>query len=149
MFPENEFMQITPIKDQRGGTLLLMTILILTAVLTVTLTASEIIKNGITMGRSQVYSTVAYFAAEAGAERILYDSRYGGFNIENDCNPMGCVIFGTPDTCDLNSPCTNNNRINSFNNAQYEIDYLYSAPDNIITCIGVSNGLKRAIELRY
>jgi hypothetical protein len=86
-------------RNNRGGTILLLTVLILTSVLTITLVSSDIIRNGLLAGRSQVNSTKAYFAAEAGAERILYDIRNNGFDV-GGCNFFDYVKFGSPDTCD-------------------------------------------------
>ena len=63
------------IKNKSGGTLLILTIIMLTAVLTIVMAVADIVRNGLIIDRTQLESTKAFFAAEAGAERILYDAR--------------------------------------------------------------------------
>ena len=60
-------------KNNQGSTMLLMTILVLASILTISLSLSAIVVNGLKMGVNQVHSTKAFFAAEAGAERILWE----------------------------------------------------------------------------
>lgn len=64
--------------NQQGGTALFITMVIMSGFLLITLTASDVIRNGLTMSKTQMESTKAYFAAEAGAERILWDIRRTG-----------------------------------------------------------------------
>ncbi|HTX86817.1 MAG TPA: hypothetical protein VMC41_01980 [Candidatus Nanoarchaeia archaeon] len=58
-----------------AGTALLMTILILNSIILISLAAAKLIFSGVTESNTQARSTKAYFAAEAGAERILYEYR--------------------------------------------------------------------------
>ena len=51
----------------------MLTVLILSSTLGATLAVSEIVRNGLLMGSTQYHSTQAYFAAEAGAEKILWE----------------------------------------------------------------------------
>lgn len=62
------------LKDNRGS-ILLMSVLIMTSVLTIALGAANLVAPGILLGRTQTRSTKAFFAAEAGAERILWEMR--------------------------------------------------------------------------
>lgn len=57
------------------GTALLLTLLILTSILVVALGAANLIIPGIRMSRTQEQSTKAFFAAEGGAERALWELR--------------------------------------------------------------------------
>lgn len=68
------------LKNQFGGTLLILTIIILTAVLTVVMAVADIVRNGLIIDRTQLESTKAFFAAEAGAERILWELRHNTLN---------------------------------------------------------------------
>ena len=63
------------IKDNKGVTALLMTVLVLTSILSVTLSVSAIVRKGISMNWEQVHSVKAFFASEGGMERILYETR--------------------------------------------------------------------------
>jgi len=65
----NYFLKI--LKNQRGGTALMMTMMILSSVLFIVLATSDVVRNGMIASKSQVHSAKAYFAAESGAERIL------------------------------------------------------------------------------
>jgi hypothetical protein len=117
--------------------------------LTVTLTAAEIIKLGAIRGRTQVFSTKAYFAAESGAERILYDTRQGAtpYNIES-CASDDCIIFGSPDTCDAD--CANSNKIQpAEDGSTYKVKYKKDGVDNVILNIGTYKNVTRVVELKY
>jgi|WetSurMetagenome_2_1015567.scaffolds.fasta_scaffold123453_3 hypothetical protein len=77
------------------GTALLMTVLILNSIILVSLAAADIVVSGVKESGTQSKSTQAYFAAEAGAERILYEYRKG----TNNCGINGyatstCVFTG-------------------------------------------------------
>ena len=58
-----------------------MVLLMLTGILIVTLAASTIVESGIKMGRLQIESTKAYYAAEAGAEYAIWVQRYNSSNL--------------------------------------------------------------------
>ena len=63
------------LKNKTGSAMLLMTFFVLASILTISLSLSAIVVNGLKMGVTQVHSTKAFFAAEAGAERILWETR--------------------------------------------------------------------------
>jgi hypothetical protein len=72
---------------RQDGTALLMTVLILNSVLLISLAVAQIIFSGIRMGAKESESTRAYFAAETGAERVLYEFRKGGCKgVPTNCN---------------------------------------------------------------
>lgn len=62
------------------GTALLMTLLILTSILVVALASANILSSGIEMNRNQSQSTKAFFAAESGVEKALWEMRRNGFD---------------------------------------------------------------------
>jgi hypothetical protein len=72
----------------REGTALLMTILILSSIVLISLSVAQIVFLGIKMGEKEAQSTKAYFLAEAGAERILFEFRKG-------------ACEGDPSSCDF------------------------------------------------
>ena len=75
------------LNSQKGGTALLITLLILFAILTVTFTASDIVLSGLKMSKERYNSTKAYFAAESAGERIIWHVRKAA-----DFNTGGCVF---------------------------------------------------------
>ena len=72
------------IKNKRG-TALFMALMILSGALIVSLGAASLVISGMKQGRTQSYSTKAYFAAESGTERVLWEIRKNGFD------PSGCA----------------------------------------------------------
>jgi hypothetical protein len=141
---------IKKIKNKKGGTMILITVMILTAITTVTLVAGEIITNGLIIGRNQVYSTIAYYAAEAGAERILYSMRYGapGFDISS-CANNDCVDFTVPPEICSNDCVSSDVEVELDNHAKYKIEYTKVIPSDVLNCQGVYSGLKRVVQLFF
>ncbi len=66
---------IAKLKNHNKGSILFMSVLILTGILTVTLTIANLALSGIIIGGTQVKSIQAYYAADAGIEHTLYWSR--------------------------------------------------------------------------
>jgi len=154
------------IKNQKGSTIILLTFLILTAVLGVVLSASKIVQTGLVLDRTQFESTKAYFAAEAGAERILWAVRQipAAYDINNEC----CVINTCCDTecyipfdgeiaatSDYEPNVCDGDETNNFekqvlsNDAKYIIKYEYSDPDTTITVTGSYDIVDRRVQLKY
>jgi len=132
------------------GTVLFMTLLILTSILVVTLGAANLIVPGIKMSRTQERSTKAYFAAEAGAERILWEVRreinYFEFKRGDgsSCITGDYINFDTiPVTCD-----NSGHSYSLSNNASYSI--IYSAgPPITFTSEGAYLGTRRSVDVGY
>ncbi len=114
-----------------NGTVLLITLLILTSILTVALGTASLIVPGIIMNRTQLGSTVAFYAAEAGAERALWEAR-------KSPNPLPDVdtdnLFTNPDLG---------------NSASYDVDYAISSPIVTFTCNGIFQGARRSVQLVF
>ena len=85
------------LRNNKGATILIISVLVLSSILIVTLTASEVIRNNIIMSRDQYNSTKAYFAAEAGAERVLWEIMKNGFDTST-CASNDYVTFSDPPT---------------------------------------------------
>lgn len=62
------------IKKNKGSALI-MTLMILASVLIVTLGAANLVTSGIVATRLEQSSTIAYYAAETGIEKVLWDVR--------------------------------------------------------------------------
>lgn len=58
-----------------SGSALMLVLFILVGVMIVILGGASVIISGLQMGSLQSYSTKSYFAAESGAERLLYEFR--------------------------------------------------------------------------
>jgi len=152
------------IKNQSGITTLLMLVLMLASILAVTLSASEIIRNGLKMSNLQYNATKAYFAAEAGAERILYELRKPRYNISLCADPS-CVTFDNSNALISNiiapgnniicNSCDDSDEIQIFpNKTEYYLEYSQDGAETVIKSVGTYNDisgedLKRIVELRY
>ena len=137
------------IKNQ-NGTAILITFLIMSSVLVVALGAANLIMPGILMSRTQGYSTKAYYASEAGAERALWLIRKGQVGDDydfSDCPLSGeCLDFSaSPVDCDV----CNNTIVNLSNGASYNVNYASSTPVTILTSSGVFQETDRSVEVRF
>jgi len=70
----------TSLRQNRDGAALYMTMLILTGIFLAAMGMADIIITGIKMGGVQARSTQAYFASEAGVEKILWEYRKNGYS---------------------------------------------------------------------
>jgi hypothetical protein len=132
-------------KGNEQGTMLLMTLLILSGILTVTLGAASLVVAGINMSRTQERSTKAYFAAEAGAERVLWLVRKdGGFNFEECADSGQCVNFDTK-TCDA---CDAAFYLLA-NDTAYNVNYASTTDEIIFTSTGRYGGTRRSVQVGY
>lgn len=152
------------IKDN-NGTILLMTFLILASIITASIGVASIMVAGIRMGGTQARSTKAYFAAEAGAERILWEIRKNSYDISSDCCPTGCyVAFSDPDpsissidsgtgACDNDLDDNNETQVLP-NSSEYIIKYEYddtypNFATTTLTSYGSYGNTSRVVELKY
>jgi hypothetical protein len=138
------------LNNNKSGSALLIAILILTAILTISLGVAGLISSGLILGRTQTYSTKAYFAAETGAEELLYHVRVLNFEpLEPSANcdivTSAYVNFNTsPATCQ-SAPIS----YNLTNGAAYYVIYASSLPDTIFQATGSYRGVKRGVEVKY
>jgi hypothetical protein len=139
-------------RNNQGSIALLMSMIVLSSILVIVLTASEIIRNGLAADRTQLDSTKAYFAAESGAERILWETRakLPQFDVSS-CSSDQCLHWNpnlTPGAiCD--SLCNLTNSIsNSLLDYKYYIKY-EQLVDTKLTCYGDFQEARRAVEIIY
>jgi len=109
----------------------MLTLFILSAVMLIVFGGAAVITSGLKMGGVQSQSTRAYFAAEAGAERLLYEFRQTG-NLD-DIYVHQENIFGTT-TLPTGS--------------SYVVNY-DQFPPFIFTSIGSYESTKRSVELDF
>ncbi len=117
--------------NQRGSAIML-TIFILSAMMLIVFGGAAVVVSGLKMGGVQSQSTRAYFAAEAGAERLLYDFRKT--EAFDDLSQLGQDnIFGTT-TLDTGG--------------SYLVNYNHFNPI-IFTSIGIYENTRRSVELNF
>lgn len=127
-------MQTTQTKKPRG-IILLLTLFILSGILIITLAAADLVLAGLKMNRLTGYSSLAFFAAEAGLERALYEARQTGFIYPDEdqddflnCASLPCVLE---------------------NDSSYVVKYATSTPNVTFTSIGSYREAKRSVESAY
>lgn len=112
----------------------MLVLLILTAVLAVAFGVAGLMLGEIKLSQEVPKSLRAYYAAEAGIERSLYDERKGDgasdIGSPPDCSGGGAVCLNGSDAC-------------------YSIDAKITGGSVTITSYGCSKGTRRAIEVSY
>ena len=122
------------IKSEPKGIALLLTLFVLSGALIVTLTAADIVFSGIKMNRILNNSGIAFFAAEAGLERALWEARtWEARGVANPlvAGPSDNIFYGTLS-----------------NNSAYSVNYTLNA-EVVFKSIGFYRGVKRSVESRY
>ncbi|MDP3836736.1 MAG: hypothetical protein Q8Q67_01410 [bacterium] len=114
------------------GSAILLTLFILSAIMLIALGGASVVISGLKMGGIQSQSTRAYFAAEAGAERLLY-----GFRKTSQFETT--VLVGTENVFGTTTLS---------NGSSYIVNYDSFAPI-IFTSIGTYQNTKRSVELNF
>ncbi len=124
------------VKNEKG-VVLLLTLLILSSILVVTLGAADLVLAGLRMNRLTGYSSVAFYASEAGMERAFWEARKNNLVLPNanKSNIFNCP--GNPPSCPLG------------NSSSYQVDYATSTPNITFKSIGSYKGVKRSVEGTY
>ncbi|MEA3449543.1 MAG: hypothetical protein U9Q85_00990 [Patescibacteria group bacterium] len=157
------------IANKKGATAIFMTMVILSAILVVSLSTSDMVINGIKYNRVRYDSIKAFFAAETGAEQIMWELRRGGMNPlpvggSGYCNndPGEFCFSDVNDSTTMNgceTDCNNSsldNYQNFANGERYELKFELDehASDNdksstTLMSIGVFKDETRRIKLTY
>jgi len=118
------------ILNYQKGASLLLTLLVLTAILTIAFGVTALMMGELKISRETFESFKAYSAAEAGVEKALYEERHGS----------GAVSVGNPPKCSSESgaECISTNNCFSI-----------SIDGNNITSYGCYKGTRRAIEASW
>jgi hypothetical protein len=123
------------IRFEKKGTALLMTILILNSIILISLAAANVISSGVKMSGIEAKSAKAYFAAEAGAEQVLWQYRKSG----------GVCQVGTESLCNFSK--------NLADGSSYREKYVSgnTSPGSKLIFIskGTFSGLSRSVELDF
>ncbi len=125
---------IFSINEEKEGSSILIIVLMLTFIFTSALGISEIIMSSLKMGTVQTYSAKAYFGAESGIEKILWEYKKNSFTVPTSSKEN--ILNG-------NMP----------NNSSYVVNYVSSSDvdynyDKYIS-IGKFNNVKRSVEVSF
>lgn len=133
------------------GSLLLITVLILASMLTISLGVASIITSGLVQGRTQANSTKAYFAAESGAEQVLWEIRKNFFEPDLVCSTtLGAIYVQFPTAGSPTSTCVNTVQNYSLTNgSSYSILFSSSSPYVIMNINGIFQNLRRTVQIFY
>lgn len=125
------------LRQKIKGSAMILTMFILSGMLIIAMSGAYVVLLGIISSGTQAQSTRAYFAAEAGIERLLWDIRVEGLNPE-PTTEESLILSG--DLQLLSSDDTY---------PTYDVFYLYSAPDRFFTSVGESQNIKRSVEVKF
>ena len=114
------------------GTILFMSILILTTILTAALGSASLMMSGIIISGNQSRSTQAFFAADAGIEESLWWARKSDTSTTTLADDIYGVASGTLST-----------------NATYNVDYITWPYIRNFTSAGEFGNTRRTIEAQY
>jgi len=129
-------------KKNQTGVILLLTLFILFGILVITLGAADLVLNGLKMNRLTGYSSLAFYASEAGLERSLWEARKNPFfTLPNEAEVK--PIFPSIPPEPVNSKVILNN------DSAYVVDYASSTPIVTFKSIGSYLGVKRSVESAY
>ena len=141
------------LKNQKG-TALFLTLIILSSVLIVSLGAADLATSGIKQGRTQAYSIKAYFAAEAGAERVLWEIRKNNFIFTRSDNTI-CQANDYINFDNINIPpnpatCGSEQDNALLNGAIYNVIFKSGgAVATTTAAVGNYHGTSRSVETSY
>lgn len=110
-----------------------MAMLVLTAILAIAFGVANLMIGEIKISQEVPRSLRAYYAAEAGIERSLFDARQGGgandIGSPPDCSGGGAVCLDSFEAC-------------------YSVDVIDGSPA-IVKAYGCYEGARRAISVSY
>lgn len=114
----------------KPGSALILTMFIMAGMLLVAMGGAYVVLLGIKAGGIQAQSTKAYYAAEAGAERMLWELRYNGYVPE---------VTEMSDTPIFQDDLPGESR--------YDV-YFIGFPPYIFQSVGEYQNSKRSVEIR-
>ncbi len=107
----------------------MITLMILSCVLVVTLGAVSLIMAGIVATRLEQSSIIAYYAAETGIERALWEYKEGSFSMPEASGLIASSALG--------------------NNSNYIVNYASSTNNIAFISLGAYNESKRSIQVNF
>jgi len=116
-------------KHNQRGISLFLTLLIMSAILTIAIGISSINIGEIKITRESPRSLVAFYAGETGVERALYEDRANGMATQS---------------YSFNGIC-----LDSENKICYSVTVAGTTPTRVITSLGSYGGMTRRVEATY
>ena len=120
-----------------------MSILILTSVLIVALGVADILNKSIQTTKISTRSSIAYLAAESGAERVIRKAAKEGMDesiFRDNCN--GGYIDLDTETCGDKDHYVGSD-------LYYKVKYQWDDPFHVYTSVGYYHNTRRSIETKY
>lgn len=114
-------------KNNQKGVSILLSLLVMTAILSIAFGVSKLVIGEIKIGRDISRSVIAYYAADSAIERAIFEKRINNIelNIIDDCS----VAWG--------------------NGSFYSVRVQVSGEDVIAEASGCYNDTKRAVEASF
>jgi hypothetical protein len=112
----------------QNASALVLTMFIMAGMLVVALSGAYVVTLGLRAGGVQAQSTRAYYAAEAGAERLLWELRQNGY------------VYGAPSETPLFTGTLTSG-------ATYNV-YFSSFPPLVFQSVGEYQNSRRSVEIR-
>lgn len=148
------------IQSQKGSVAIMSTMMMLFAILLIVTMFSNIVNMSIRISKEQLDSTKTYYAAEAGAEKILWEARKNkliedGILSTTDCEVCydnSNVLLGlvkTPAANGCASSCGGANVQNLASGTSYTIDYDYEVGTTTLTIKGFYENVRRTIDISW
>ena len=120
------------ISKKAKGSALILTMFILAGMLVVAMGGSYVILLGIKAGGIQAQSTKAYYVAEAGTERFLWELRKTGVSYPNvQTFPVNNISSGTLP-----------------NGGTYQVNFTAGYAPPVFEIVGQFQATKRSVEIR-
>jgi len=146
--------KIKNVIENNRGTALFLTLIILSSVLIVSLGAADLIVSGVKQARTQLYSVRSYFAAEAGAERVLWEIRKNNFTFlradNTACQANDYVNFDNINIPPNMATCGNEQVNALLNGATYSVIFKSGGAAATTTrAIGGYHNTERSVEISY
>lgn len=117
----------------KPGSALILTMFIMAGMLIVAMSGAYVVLLGIKAGGIQAQSTKAYYAAEAGAEKLIWEFRHG-------------YAYGTPpETAIFQGDLQPDPQTGQY--SSYSVDFV-SFPPFVFRSIGEYQSTKRSVEIR-
>jgi len=132
----------------KKGSIMLITFLIMSSVMVIAMGASTLVVSAIRMGGTQARAAKAFFAAEAGAERVMWELRKNAFNYTK-CDDESYFVNFTDDPTHAICDNTGPHLMPLTNSAQFQVASSTQTSTTVFKSIGSYSGTNRVVELSF
>ena len=116
----------------KKGSALMLALFMLAGMLVVAMGIGNIVISGIKTSRVQTDSTKAFYAAESGIEKTLFEIRKNNFDL---------LLYGDQDDIF-------NGSISLSNGSSFVVNYA-SSTTSVFTSVGTFNNTKRSVQISF